>query len=75
MIYVTILITERINEKTVNLVTPVSSARAKFMDLKHVNKLILANKTKVKHLACRKLSTGDSSRKTMHQPLKLRLII
>jgi hypothetical protein len=27
MIYVTILITERVNEKTVNLVTPVSSAR------------------------------------------------
>jgi flagellar assembly factor FliW len=32
MIYVTILITERVNEKTVNLVTPVSSARAKVMD-------------------------------------------
>jgi hypothetical protein len=75
MIYVTILITERVNEKTVNLVTPVSSARAKVMDLKHVKKLILANKIKVKHLACRKLPTSDSPRKTMHQPLKLRLII
>jgi hypothetical protein len=32
MIYVTILITERVNEKTVNLVRPVSSARAKVMD-------------------------------------------
>ena len=38
MIYVTILITERVNEKTVNLVTPVSSARAKVMDLKQNTK-------------------------------------
>jgi hypothetical protein len=61
MIYVTILTTERVNGKTVNIVTPVSSARAKVMDLKHVRKQILANKIKIKYLACRKLPTGDLS--------------
>jgi hypothetical protein len=75
MIYVTILITERVNGKTVNLVTPVSSARTKVMDLRHVRKLIFANKIKIKHLACRKLPTGDSPRTTMYQHLKLTLII
>jgi len=69
MIYVTILITERVKGKTVHLVTPVSSARAKVTDLKHVRKLILANKIKINHLACRKLPTGDSPRTTMCQPL------
>jgi hypothetical protein len=48
MIYVTNLTTERVNGKVVNLVTPVSSARAKVMDLKHVRKQILANK--IKHI-------------------------
>jgi hypothetical protein len=61
MIYVTILITERVNEKTVNLVRPVSSARAKVMDLKHVKKLILANKIKIKHLS------AESCRQVIHR--------
>ena len=61
--------------KVMIYVTMLISARAKVMDLKHLKKLILANKIKIKHLACRKLPTGDSPRTTMHQPLKLALII